>query len=368
MEEWKPQWKVDEESRPAESVYVSADGNNYAVIVGPSGIIEVLKDDWLSKYSAAIHGNMFDVEDRYVRLMGRGRYEEIRNIHLIFQGEKIIHLPSVKHFHLWYQKHGDDTPEGLPVVTPPISPWDTDWIDRATTIAPPVLDIVSLILEFLPRLAAAGALATCFSQILFILGAMRDLTQAREVDVRAEAFYASLYASVAWIFDDLHKEEPLVRPTTSLGDHSQFAPQLRFPVPKQVADPNLWYSKLFAFSNRVEHVEKRKKVWEESTNAILDKFEDHLEWLQSWNAGSQSRGPSFTREKFRRESRAIQLPEDFHKPEFAGKTYQLNRNELFEIYYRSFLKDLGSMGNQTDKRLIKSQRRNFAPPVRNSAF
>jgi len=196
------------------------------------------------------------------------------------------------------------------------------------------------------------------------------LVKAHAVDVRVEAFYASLYASTAWIFDDLYKGVPLIRPTTDLGTHSQSAPQLRFPVPNKVANPNLWYNNANALgsSNPDFQVQRRKEVWEKSTNAILDKFDKHLEWLQSWNSGSQSRGPSFTIEKFRRESRETQLPEDFHNPEFAGKTYQLNRSELFEIYYRSFLKDLGSMGNKTDKRLIKNKRRNFAPPVRNSAF
>lgn len=368
MAEWKPQWKENEASRPAESEYVSADGNNYAVIVGPSGVIEVLQDDWLSKYSAAIHGDMLDVEARYVRLIGRGRFEEIRNIDLIFQSEKIIHLPSVRHFQVWYQKYGDDTPEGLPGVTPPINPGDTDWTGGVTTFVPPVLDIVSLICEFLSAAAKFGALATVFSQILFVVDGVRSLIKAHEVDVRVEAFYASLYASTAWIFDDLYKSMPLIRPTTDLGTHSQSAPQLRFPVPNKVADPNLWYNNAFASSNPNYQIQRRKEAWEESTNAILDQFEKRLEWLQSWNAGSESRGPSFTREKCRRESREIQLPEDFHNPEFAGQTYQLNRSELFEVYYRFFLKDLGNMGDQTDKRLIESKRRNFAPPVRNSAY
>ena len=88
MAEWKPQWKDDDSSEPASSGYTTA-GGNYTVVVGASGIIRKTEDHWLSKYSAAIHGDTYVLENRFLHYNTKHRQVFIRNLDLIFEGEHI---------------------------------------------------------------------------------------------------------------------------------------------------------------------------------------------------------------------------------------------------------------------------------------
>lgn len=79
--------------------FINQDGTshffgNYEVFVANDGSIHVKKNEWLSKYSAAIHGDFCQVYE-YARKNNIGEFERIIDIDLIRTGETIYHLPTV---------------------------------------------------------------------------------------------------------------------------------------------------------------------------------------------------------------------------------------------------------------------------------
>lgn len=73
--------------------YRSRNGK-YHVEVAPDGAIRVKPGDWLSKYSAAIHNNVWAIRE-FARRDASGKFVAIRNPNRIYAGEVIYHLPSV---------------------------------------------------------------------------------------------------------------------------------------------------------------------------------------------------------------------------------------------------------------------------------
>ena len=67
----------------------------YHVDVAPDGAIKVMPNDWLSKYSAAIHNDFWHVNE-FGRKNQRGGLDRIVKVDLIRTGEVIYHLPTLQ--------------------------------------------------------------------------------------------------------------------------------------------------------------------------------------------------------------------------------------------------------------------------------
>ncbi len=84
--------------------------DSHSVTIAEDGKILVRKDDWLSKYSWALHGN-YDTVEEFVRPNPKFRsptdeikgIEEITDIHRIDTGEYLIHVPT---YFSWMEKRG----------------------------------------------------------------------------------------------------------------------------------------------------------------------------------------------------------------------------------------------------------------------
>lgn len=72
--------------------YTSSDGR-YHVEVAEDGAIKVKHGDWLSKYSAAIYDNYWNVHV-FARKDRSGKLVPVANANLIHQGETLYHLPT----------------------------------------------------------------------------------------------------------------------------------------------------------------------------------------------------------------------------------------------------------------------------------
>lgn len=66
----------------------------YHVSVAEDGGIKILPNDWLSKYSAAIHNDFWHVYE-FGRKGPKGRMERIKRVDFIRAGETIYHLPTL---------------------------------------------------------------------------------------------------------------------------------------------------------------------------------------------------------------------------------------------------------------------------------
>ncbi|CAN5240408.1 hypothetical protein BH23BAC3_BH23BAC3_30910 [soil metagenome] len=350
MAEWKPQWKENDSSEPALSGYATADGN-YTVVVGPSGIIRVVEDDWLSKYSAAIHGDMYDVENFYLRYNTKHREVFINNLDLIFEGERILHLPSYFAYQKWWQKlkeeQNDQPPVNPPEVLPPL---DQDEQDSNVLGGIAVgSDIISAILEFVSGAARAGALFGILGQVIGTISNIKDWAEAWEPDYFAEGFYASIYAATAWTFDDLYKEAPLKRPTTDKGDYKYLAPESRFKVPPHVGDPNFWYERFKGIyandSTRIMYVEQMGEKWQEAAEKTIEDIEKNVQ------------ASSFSIEEYRRRAITGILPNDSQDSTLAGEPYQLNRRQFFTLLWKRAEKNIRD--DNPKKKTVKALRRDY---------
>jgi hypothetical protein len=76
--------------------YANRDGR-YHVDVGDDGAIKVKHGDWLSKYSAAIYGNYWNIH-AFARKNRNGHLVPVANPNLIHTGETIYHLPTYDAF------------------------------------------------------------------------------------------------------------------------------------------------------------------------------------------------------------------------------------------------------------------------------
>jgi len=72
--------------------YTSSDGR-YHVDVAENGAIKVKHGDWLSKYSAAIYDNYWNIHV-FARKDRNGNLVPVANPNLIHQGETVYHLPT----------------------------------------------------------------------------------------------------------------------------------------------------------------------------------------------------------------------------------------------------------------------------------
>ena len=188
----------------------------YEVYIGSDGSIQVQKDDWLSKYSFAIHGNPWQVNE-YARRDLSGRLQPITNVDLIIAGETIYHIPSI--------------PQIVGISFTPIAPTEDqqrkaflNHLRNAEKLNPEYLETISEIMktldtvsniaelltvaEGLSALSRVSSVAGTFGKFagpvglaLMPVGFAIDIANAVSAGRRGYANRAIVEATVAWVFD-----------------------------------------------------------------------------------------------------------------------------------------------------------------------
>jgi hypothetical protein len=192
----------------------------WEVRIGADGEIRVAPGDWLSKYSAVLHDNFYDLSE-YMRQNGNGQFVEIADKNLIRVGESIYHIPTFLEF---FRKNSlpapvvphprQLTPEEKAKLTTDFAKSNFNlqgergqafsdavtklgYVDNALSLA----DIAGLIAE---GTVIAGA-ATAISVASVFLGSVADVINflnALETGARMTGMRAVCYATVAWAFGD----------------------------------------------------------------------------------------------------------------------------------------------------------------------
>jgi len=214
----------------------------YRVEIARDGAIQVRRGDWLSKYSAAIHNNFYEVYE-YGRINCLGRMEYILDVDKIYAGETIYHIPT------WQAVPREIDMEAEDIIVGPSPPSMTEGEKRRLTrqmlqrefdipgerlkLLNQIIDYVgyvdnALALGELAGLVSEGSfLATgagpvsMVSALLFPVGAFISLANTWESGERQFAMRAIAYAGTAWAFDDPPPEpSPEILRRVELLDYS----------------------------------------------------------------------------------------------------------------------------------------------------
>jgi hypothetical protein len=191
----------------------------YTLVMRTDGAIHVKRDDWLSKYSAAMYDDFTHVHE-FGRLDASSRLLPIRNINRLFEGETIYHIPTYKHFH----------PIQFPEITVVGSPQSDDekketivetlkddydlkgeqleWLDKFIDFGLKPVDSAKEIAEiagWISEEVAESAAATTFSVVMMCLEPIAigiAILNATEVDRKIAGMQAISYTTTAWAFGD----------------------------------------------------------------------------------------------------------------------------------------------------------------------
>jgi hypothetical protein len=194
----------------------------YQVNVATDGAIRVKPNDWLSKYSAAIHNNFTTVRE-YARKDRSGKLVPIQNLNLIYAGETLYHLPT-------YRQSREITFDEGAVIIGRVGPSVTD-LEKKKIIIETLkkdfdlkgdqLPIVSKVIDIIGYVDNAGSLAevaglltegsaaagaatavSWLSVALVPIGATIAIVNAGQTGLRHVGMRAIAYATTAWAFDD----------------------------------------------------------------------------------------------------------------------------------------------------------------------
>jgi hypothetical protein len=206
--------------------FLSTDGTSYffgkyEVFMGSDGSICVKKDDWLSKYSAAIYGDFWHVYE-YARKNVAGELERIIDVHHIYEGETIYHLPTA--YADWEGEIVEAQPP-KPSVTDKekkeiiintvdtlygLTPGWKSYLKIILDIAPGVLDTAIGVLEIIGFVGGtmAGVSSAILAPVGVILSSMMSITNAYTLSQRGFSMRAFAYSLTAWAFGDPFPPEP----------------------------------------------------------------------------------------------------------------------------------------------------------------
>lgn len=234
---WKPDWWGE---TPRSITYNYPD-NSFCIQVDEKGIIFVAKDDWLSKYSMAIHGN-FDVEDIFFKYnVDTKDYDFIKNLNLIYEGEILLHFPTHNAWALYNHMHPSPEPdpadpEPEPEPSDPVVPtieklpiFEIDTVGWGT-------DILKWILKRLGKIALAN-LTQVVGPAMIVFNAMSDIINAQHPHLYAEKFYATIFATVEYAFGPTtHPSKPTYDPEVNppcgvLDTYKEYIPELPIVLP-----------------------------------------------------------------------------------------------------------------------------------------
>ncbi len=202
------------------TTFMSGKNNRYKVTVGADGRIIVQRDDWISKYSAAIYKDYIHIEDF-------GRYENgqmgrLSDPNLIRTGEVIYHIPTFEKF--MGDKMGpiptlrNMSDERKKQITRDAVKQDFDLkgdyglkiADRIGDLfqyGSPVVDVISWAAPAVEALAERVALVAV---VFETYGMHRDFLNVSDKDIRMYGMRAAAYSTTAWAFN---KPMPSSSPT-----------------------------------------------------------------------------------------------------------------------------------------------------------
>lgn len=303
-----PCWQLDDDS-PRECVYAhSINGEIFSVVVEGNGLIRVAKDDWLSKYSLAIHGDT-EVSDptrvmsssllafvpRYLRILQRTPLSllPVLNVDLIYKDELLLHYPTWIKFNQWLADNLQAEEEDqvkihieLSTEFPEVSLEKLGDIVGVVSNISDTAGLVHSVADFtslgnIAWFGCVGAILGVVSQVAFVVGGIIALTDAAHWQQKIEAVKAAAYATTAWIFEDLFPGEEV-----RLVHEDQDFPRLRFPIPIEIVRIEYLYKDEYRFDVEeairgtewvTDELIAILKKWEEVSNKILeamDQFAD----------------------------------------------------------------------------------------------
>jgi len=187
----------------------------YSVTVGGDGSILVRPGDWLTKYSAAIYGNFWNI-DVFCRRDKSGNYIRITHPASIFAGETLYHVPTVKN--AGNGNYDEDRFAGAVMTAAPISEIEKTKlaVDQFKTVHPELSEIAGYVtlgghtatdvvealewFEIVPEVA--GEVASPLGLVFFCIHATLDIIDAYNTALRAIGLRAAAYGVTAWSFDD----------------------------------------------------------------------------------------------------------------------------------------------------------------------
>ncbi len=284
--EWHPKWKVNDSSRPQDSYYEWLDPitgeTRFGVDVKSNGIIKVLKDDWLSKYTMAIHGT-FNVDSLFLRVRPYDReFEDIINKDRIYENEYLLHIPTYVFFYKWVQAalyQEPDYPFSLPDEITDILFLEDLFRDDPLGIGNEsyVLDVIDHVFEFLSVEVPLGTVLQGLDALARLAPVFTDELRNVYPDLVAEKFYARIVAITYWVFTerDISSSAHMVTNRIDPSDPNKamltpFIPSLPFIINPAFASPDIWLLKHGNLYRRMSDADieyrlsSMKDIWEEA--------------------------------------------------------------------------------------------------------
>ena len=199
----------------------------FQVQIADDGVIKVKSGDWLSKYSAAIHNDFAHVHE-YGRKDHLGMIKPVADVNRIVAGETLYHVPTYME---WMRRRNRQLRDPMsiyqvttpkPTLTPSqkkklieellgnefnLRGANLEILSRAIDIVGKVDDALTLI-EIAGLIgeggviSAVGTTVSMASVILFPLGAMINLVDVSEINMRTAGMRAVAYSTTAWAFNE----------------------------------------------------------------------------------------------------------------------------------------------------------------------
>ena len=251
------------------------DGEHFEVVVEPNGVIQVLKDDWISKYSLAIHGDVEVLDDdgtpRFIRLAnmpqlfswepsGHAQVVSIFDANYIATGELLLHLPTYVSYWAW-QSIWTGTPDIHEDKTSLIAE-DESWQKASFKAAKKVMDLKDIV--------APNPIALPMKIPIV------DEWRRAHLDITVETIKANAYAWTAWVFDDLYPDPRTV------GSNPDQRPRLRFPLHTEVVSRGFLIEEHRLHEHSDFYIESRindyMNAWETQTENLIAQLQERAEY------------------------------------------------------------------------------------------
>jgi hypothetical protein len=257
----------------------------FMVEVSRSGAINVLKDDWLSKYTMAIHQTI-NVDKVFVRIdQNTGVCSEISNVDMIYEDEVILHFPTLLYFIDWLRKRYY-TRSDYPKRIPPEDLKDL-FVVKGTDPFGAASPALSAFMKSIEQLLGSNPLKPLFSAIKAIAKyqpVLMDGLRSTDTELIIEKFYASVLAQVYWVYTDTEIDYAARTPNIQIPSTDTnnlilepYIPSLPFKVNSAFANPIVWiekYADSFFRNNSDSQIQLKlsimKSIWEEKFNGTVN--------------------------------------------------------------------------------------------------
>jgi hypothetical protein len=328
-------WETSGNFTPHDCVYsYHDDSQSFTVIVEADGLIQVAKDDWLSKYSLAIHQDL-EVTDmvnvapdapamykpRYFRAMKLPQqFTLIVNPDLIYEGELIMHLPTWTHYMQWLMQNSQNDEDRTYLQIHFASQMPS--FNSVNT-----MDIISAI-GTAADILFSGPISALIAQAAFVIAGVNELIEGPKWYLKVESIKAAAYAATAWAFEDLYPAPQPIR-------NDQDRPKLRFPIPEEIIRETFLRQE-YRFGDLHSIMEKWEKVSADTLTALDQQENKALDEVASHGQ------PRPTSHDYRRAVRKLPIqvqPDDTGEIQIGYEI--LTRRKLFDmllkVFHRQFI-------------------------------